>query len=29
MIVSLPLFSALVAMQTAYYTVKRTLERLM
>jgi len=28
-ILSLPLFSALVAMQTAYYTVKRTLERMM
>ena len=29
MIVSLPLFSALIAMQTAYYTVKHTLERMM
>ncbi|MBR1648197.1 MAG: cell division protein [Alphaproteobacteria bacterium] len=29
MILSLPLFSALVATQTAYYTVKRTLERMM
>jgi cell division transport system permease protein len=28
-ILSLPLFSSLVAMQTAYYTVKRTLERMM
>ncbi len=28
-IVSLPLFSALIAMQTAYYTVKHTLERMM
>ncbi|MBO7556635.1 MAG: cell division protein [Alphaproteobacteria bacterium] len=28
-IASLPLFSALVAMQTAYYTVKHTLERMM
>ena len=28
-ILSLPLFSGLVAMQTAYYTVKRTLEKMM
>ncbi len=28
-IVSLPLFSSLIAMQTAYYTVKHTLERMM
>ena len=28
-IISLPLFSSLVAMQTAYYTVKRTLEKMM
>ena len=28
-IISLPLFSSLVAMQTAYYTVKHTLERMM
>ena len=28
-IVSLPLFSSIIAMQTAYYTVKRTLERMM
>lgn len=28
-ILSLPLFSMLVAMQTAYYTVKRTLEKMM
>ena len=28
-IFSLPLFSMLVAMQTAYYTVKRTLEKMM
>jgi cell division transport system permease protein len=29
MILSLPLFSGLIAMQTAYYTVKRTLEKMM
>ncbi len=28
-ILSLPLFSMMVAMQTAYYTVKRTLEKMM
>ncbi len=28
-ITSLPIFSALIAMQTAYYTVKKTLERMM
>ena len=28
-ILSLPLFSMLIAMQTAYYTVKRTLEKMM
>ena len=28
-IISLPMFSSLIAMQTAYYTVKRTLERMM
>lgn len=29
MILALPLFSGLIAMQTAYYTVKRTLEKMM